>query len=73
MTVNVTVGLEGDKFVIVAEQNDKKLFKSPMKTKPKTRGAIEKQLRKDLKCYDTPLYGGMNIFFTRQVLQYLGE
>lgn len=55
MSVNITVDVEENRFFVVAMQNDKKLFKSPMKTKPKTRQAIEKQLRKDLSCYDTPL------------------
>lgn len=73
MSVNITVDVEENRFFVVAMQSDKKLFKSPMKTKPKTRQAIEKQLRKDLSCYDTPLYGGMNIFFTKSIIDYLGE
>jgi len=50
--------------VVVAEQNGKKLFRSPMKCKQSNRDAIEKQIRKELKVYDTPLYGGLFIDFS---------
>lgn len=44
-----------------------------LKINQKTVTAIEKQLRKDLKVYDTPLYGGLNIFITKEAKQYLGD
>lgn len=66
MTVSVKVDIDKNQFIVTATKDGFKLFKSPMKGRPKTKIAIEKQLRKDLKAYDTPLYGGMNIFFTKQ-------
>lgn len=48
---------------IVALQNGKQLLKSPMKCKSMTKKSIESQIRKDLKVYDGPLYGGLSILF----------
>lgn len=48
---------------VIAKQNGKQLMKSPMKVKNMNKTKIEKQIRKDLKAYETPLYGGINIFF----------
>lgn len=48
---------------IIAKQNDKQLLKSPMKCKTMTKKTIESQIRKDLKVYDTPLYGGISIVY----------
>lgn len=48
---------------VVALQNGKQLLKSPMKCKTMTKKSIESQIRKDLKVYDGPLYGGLSILF----------
>ncbi|WVH13531.1 hypothetical protein [Acinetobacter phage vB_AbaM_fThrA] len=48
---------------VIALQNGKQLLKSPMKCKAMTKKSIESQIRKDLKVYDGPLYGGMSILF----------
>ncbi|MGP4771891.1 hypothetical protein ACS125_15305 [Acinetobacter sp. PFS20] len=48
---------------VEALKNGKKIFKSPMKYKRLAKADIEKQLRKELKAFDTPLWGGLAIFF----------
>ena len=49
--------------IVIALQIGKQLLKSPMKCKTMTKKSFESQIRKDLKVYDGPLYGGLSILF----------
>lgn len=48
---------------IEAYQNSKRIFKSSMSYKTETRAHIEAQLKKELKAFERPSYGGMYITF----------
>lgn len=66
MSVTVTVIehiMDKKQIVVLAEQNGKKILKSTMKYTRFKKQDIEKLIRKGLKAYDTPLWGGMNIYF----------
>lgn len=65
--VEVHGGQKPKQVVIIAKQNGKQLLKSPMQCKTMTKKSIEQQIRKDLKVYDTPLYGGLSIVFMFKV------
>jgi len=63
ITVEVHPHAKPKHLTIIAKQNNKQLLKSPMACKSMTKKAVESQIRKDLKVYDTPLYGGLSIFY----------
>lgn len=70
ITVEIHNSAKPNQVIIVAKQNGKQLLKSPMQCKSFDKKQIEKQVRKDLKVYDTPLYGGLSIIFMFKVEQY---
>lgn len=61
MSVNVnvlSVDFSTKTVLVEAIQNGKQIFKSPMRYSRFTKDSIEKQLRKELKTFDGPLWGG---------------
>lgn len=48
---------------VEAYQDARRIFKSPMPYKTETRASIESSLRKELKNFNRPSWGGMNIVF----------
>lgn len=64
VSVHVTSIDKENKTVIVEAYNGtQKVFKSPMKYKTQTRKHIESVLRKELKAFDKPIWGGFDICF----------
>jgi hypothetical protein len=63
VTIEVHSHVKPKCLTIIAKQNGKQLLKSPMMCKTMTQKTIESQIRKDLKIYDTPLYGGISIVY----------
>ncbi|RZG71887.1 hypothetical protein EXU29_12230 [Acinetobacter wuhouensis] len=65
MSVNVnvlSVDFSTKTVLVEAIQNGKQIFKSPMRYSRFTKDSIEKQLRKELKTFDGPLWGAVDIF-----------
>lgn len=66
MSVEVQVtAIDRQKQTVTVEayQDAKRIFKSPMPYKTETRASIESSLRKELKNFNRPSWGGMNIVF----------
>lgn len=66
MSVDVQVtAIDRQKQVVIVEayQDAKRIFRSPMPYKTETRASIESTLRKELKNFNRPSWGGMNIVF----------
>ncbi|MFV5403960.1 hypothetical protein VXQ92_04400 [Acinetobacter sp. 228] len=66
MSVDVQVtAIDRQKQVVIVEayQDARRIFKSPMPYKIETRASIESSLRKELKNFNRPSWGGMNIVF----------
>lgn len=67
MSVNVnvlSVDFSTKTVLVEAIQNGKQIFKSPMRYSRFTKDSIEKQLRKELKTFDGPLWGGGCRYFS---------
>lgn len=66
MSVDVQVtAIDRQKRVVIVEayRDATRIFKSPMPYKTETRASIESTLRKELKNFNRPSWGGMNIVF----------
>lgn len=45
--------------IVTAFENKNKIFKSPMSFKKFDKSAMEKQIRKELKAFESPVWGGL--------------
>lgn len=68
MSVQVIVqSITGKIAIVEAYNGDKKIFKSPMDCKSTTKSAIEKQLKKELRAFDSHAWGGFHITFSQSI------